>query len=164
MFHVDLSSPPVNKKEVPVVPVPLFVRFYVAAAIAVGLQAAGCFEFFDSVGFLPGEVGVFAAKVTVGCRLLVDGAAQVQVADDGARAQVEGLLDGLDDLVLGDMRGAKGVDHDRQRLGHADGVGQLDFAAVGQAGGDHVLGDQRAAYAAERSTLVQSLPLKAPPP
>lgn len=41
------------------------------------LQAAGCFEFFDSVGILPGEVGVFAAKVAVGCRLFVDGATQV---------------------------------------------------------------------------------------
>ena len=41
------------------------------------LQSAGCFEFFDSVGFFPGEVGVFAAEVTVGCRLFVDGATQV---------------------------------------------------------------------------------------
>ena len=39
------------------------------------------------------------------------------------------------------MRGTEGVDHDRQRLGNADGVGQLDFAAVGQTGGDHVLCD-----------------------
>lgn len=38
------------------------------------LQATGCFEFFDSVGVLPGKVGVFAAKVAVGCCLLVDGA------------------------------------------------------------------------------------------
>ena len=105
------------------------------------LQSAGCFEFFDSVGLLPGEVGVFSAEVTVGCRLFVDGATQVQVADDCARAQVEGLFHGFNDFVLGNMCGAKGVDHDRQWLGNADGVGQLDFAAVGQTGGDHVLGD-----------------------
>ena|GEM_PF-4663297 len=55
----------------------LLVHRYVAAAFAVGLQAAGCFELFDSVGFFPGEVGVFAAEVTVGCRLFVDGATQV---------------------------------------------------------------------------------------
>ena len=48
-----------------------------AAAFDAGLQAAGCFEFFDSVGLLPGEVVVFSAKVTVGCRLFVDGATQV---------------------------------------------------------------------------------------
>ena len=76
------------------------------------LQAAGCFEFFDSVGFFPGEVGVFSAEVTVGCRLFVDGAAQVQVADDCARAQVEGLLYGFNDLILGNMCGTEGVDHD----------------------------------------------------
>ena len=41
------------------------------------LQPAGCFEFFDSIGYLPGEVGVFSAEVTVGCCFLVDGATQV---------------------------------------------------------------------------------------
>ncbi len=30
---------------------------------------------------------------------------------------------------------------DRDRLGHADGVGELDFSARGQAGSNHVLGD-----------------------
>ena len=53
------------------------VRFNLAVAFLVSLQATGCFEFFDSIGFLPGEVGVFAAEVTVGCRLFVDGATQV---------------------------------------------------------------------------------------
>ena len=51
--------------------------FYLAVAFLVSLQATGCFEFFDSVGLLPGKVGVFAAEVTVGCRLFVDGATQV---------------------------------------------------------------------------------------
>ncbi len=61
----------------PLEPVLLLVRCFFAVAFAVSLQAAGCFEFFDSVGFFPGEVGVFAAEVTVGCRLFVDGATQV---------------------------------------------------------------------------------------
>ena len=64
----------INKKKYRLGPVLLLVHRYVAAAFAVGLQAAGCFEFFDSIGFLPGEVGVFAAEVAVGCRLFVDGA------------------------------------------------------------------------------------------
>ena len=33
------------------------------------------------------------------------------------------------------------VDIDRQRLGHADRIGELDGAAPGEAGGNHVLGE-----------------------
>ena len=77
LFHVPgrlIFTTVYIKMEYRLEPVLLLVRFYLAVAFLVSLQAAGCFEFFDSVGFLPGEVGVFAAKVTVGCRLLVDGA------------------------------------------------------------------------------------------
>ena len=45
------------------------------------------------------------------------------------------------DLRVGDLAGALGVDVDAHRLGDADGVGELHFAALGQAGGDDVLGD-----------------------
>ena len=38
------------------------------------------------------------------------------------------------------LAGALGVDVHADRLGDADGVGQLHFAAIGQAGGDDVLG------------------------
>ena len=65
------------KKEVPVGAGTSFGALFLAVAFRVTLQAAGCFEFFGSVGLLPGEVGVFAAEVTVGCRLFVDGATQV---------------------------------------------------------------------------------------
>ena len=65
------------KKKYRLGPVLLLVRCYLAVAFLVSLQAAGCLEFFGSVGLLPGEVGVFAAEVTVGCRLFVDGATQV---------------------------------------------------------------------------------------
>ena len=51
--------------------------FYLAVAFLVSLQATGCFEFFDSVGLLPGKVGVFSAEVAVGCRLFVDRSTQV---------------------------------------------------------------------------------------
>ncbi len=40
-----------------------------------------------------------------------------------------------------DLAGAVGVDQDAHRLGNADGIGQLDLAAIGQSGGDDVLGD-----------------------
>lgn len=77
MSQVGLSSPPFKKKKYRLESVLLLVHRYVVAAFAVSLQAAGCFEFFDTVGLLPGEVGVFSAEVTVDCRLFVDGATQV---------------------------------------------------------------------------------------
>ena len=80
LFHVPgglIFTTVYIKKKYRLGPVLLLVRCFLAAAFAVGLQAAGCFEFFDSIGFLPGEVGVFAAEVTVGCCFLVDGATQV---------------------------------------------------------------------------------------
>ena len=40
-----------------------------------------------------------------------------------------------------DLAGAVEIDIDRQRLRDADGVGELDRAAVGEAGGDDVLGE-----------------------
>ena len=80
LFHVPgrlIYTTGFIKKKYRLGPVLLLVRCYLAAAFLVSLQAAGCFEFFDSVDFFPGEVGVFAAEVTVGCRLFVDGATQV---------------------------------------------------------------------------------------
>ena len=41
----------------------------------------------------------------------------------------------------GTLAGAVGVDADADRIGHADRVGDLHFAFVGQARGDDVLGD-----------------------
>ena len=40
-----------------------------------------------------------------------------------------------------DFAGAEGIHHDGNRLGYADGVGQLHFGARGQTGRDDVLGD-----------------------
>ena len=47
---------------------------------------------------------------------------------------------GLGDLGGVDRVGAERLDQERDRVGHADGVGDLDLAAPGGAGGDHVLG------------------------
>ena len=77
LAYRDVFTTVYIKKKYRLEPVLLLVRCFLAVAFAVSLQAAGCFEFFDSVGFFPGEVGVFAAEVTVGCRLFVDGATQV---------------------------------------------------------------------------------------
>ncbi len=62
---------------------------------------------------------------------------------DAARGQTAELFDLADrvlDLVVADGAGAVGVDVERQRLRHADRIGQLDRAALGEAGGDDVLG------------------------
>ena len=60
---------------------------------------------------------------------------------DAARRQVHHLAQRLLELGLVDLAGAVQVDIDRQRLGDADGVGELDRAAVGEAGRDDVLGE-----------------------
>ena len=45
------------------------------------------------------------------------------------------------DAALGDLARAVGLDVHRNRLGHADRVGELDQRALREAGGDDVLGD-----------------------
>ena len=69
--------------------------------------------------------------------------------------------DELLDLVLGDLGRAERIDHERDGLGDADGVGQLDFDLVGQAGGDEVLGDVAGHVGAGAVDLGGVLPRKA---
>ena len=66
---------------------------------------------------------------------------QPQVLAKGARAQVEVLADERLDLRAADLLGPERLDHHRHRMRDADRVGDLDLAALGQAGGDDVLGD-----------------------
>lgn len=64
------------------------------------------------------------------------------MAANARRRQVHILADRSFDLVFRNtLAGAMQVDIDRQRLSDADGVGELDRAAVGKAGGDDVLGE-----------------------
>ena len=65
---------------------------------------------------------------------------QLQVLAKSAGAQVEVLVHELEDLRPADLLGAERLDHHRHRVGDADRVGHLDLDAVGQAGGDQVLG------------------------
>src|SRR5947207_14023753 len=84
-------------------------------------------EVVELVGDLPGELLVAAAEVTVGGGALVDRPAQVEVADDGRRPEVEDVLDSLLDLGGIDGLGAERLDHDRDGPGHAEGVADLDL-------------------------------------
>src|SRR5438270_4583202 len=79
--------------------------------------------------------------MAVGCRLLVDRAAQLELPDDLQRAQIEVLVDQLLDSGHRDALGTEGLYENRYRLAHSDGVGDLDLAVAGQPGGHHVLGD-----------------------
>ena len=87
----------------------------------------------------PRQVDIGAAEVAVSSRLLVDWAAQVKHLDDASRTQVKVAADDLLNLLLCDLVGAKGIDHDGYRISDADGVGQLHLALVGQACSDDVL-------------------------
>src|SRR6185312_5985219 len=93
------------------------------------------------VRLLPGELLLAAAEVTVRRRLLVDRAEQVELADERARTAIEVLADEALDRALRDRPRAEGLHVDRDRLRHADGVGELHFATARQLGRDDVLGD-----------------------
>ena len=110
-------------------------------ALGHGHRAGGLAQRLGLVGPLPGELGLGAAEVAAAGGLAVDRPAQVEVLDDPRGGQREVPADQLGDLVVGDLAGALGVDVDAHGLGDADGVGELHLAAVGQAGGDDVLGD-----------------------
>jgi hypothetical protein len=60
---------------------------------------------------------------------------------DAARGEIHDLGHRLLDRGLGHLAGAEGVGVDRERPRHANGVGKLEDAALGEAGGDDVLGE-----------------------
>src|SRR5438552_2685408 len=93
-------------------------------------EAEGALDVVDLGGALPGELLLGAPEVAVGGRALVDGLAQVEVADDRRRPQVDDLLHGAADLQRVDGLSAEGLHHHRYRPGDADCVGHLDLAAA----------------------------------
>ena len=121
----------------------IFPRLNILALIAGGgLQRR--LECGDLVRLLPRERA--AAEVAVGRGVAVAPAlwrGQLEVADQRVRAEVEHLAgeEQLLDLLVGDaVVRAERLDADGDGLVHADGVGHLYLAAVGEAGGDDVLG------------------------
>src|SRR6266540_414034 len=95
-------------------------------------------ELVGAVGRLPGEL--LAAEVTVGRRLLVDRPAEVELADDRGRPEVERVPHEADDPLRVDPLGAERVNGQRDGMGGADGVGHLELEPVGEARGHQVLG------------------------
>src|SRR5258706_3972091 len=90
---------------------------------------------------LPGEVAVVAAEVAVRRGLHVDRAAQIEIAQDRGRAQVEMLADERLDLRHRDLLRAERLDENRHRMRDADRVRDLDLATLGEARCDDVLRD-----------------------
>ena len=79
--------------------------------------------------------------MAVSSQLAVDGPAQIQVTDDGCRGQIKYFAHSGFQFVVLDGAGTKGINHDGNGLGNADSVSQLNFALIGQAGSDNVLGN-----------------------
>src|SRR4051812_26309696 len=92
-----------------------------------------CLQVVDLAQLFPRQVDVGAAEVPVGGGRCVDRTQQVQVADDRAGPQVEHLVDSLLDVRGVDSLGAEGLDEQPDRGGFADGIGDLNLDALGQA-------------------------------
>ena len=78
--------------------------------------------------------------MTVGRSLCVNGPAQVEPLDDAPRGEVEHRPHRRLEQDFVHRGGALRVHQQAHRRAHANGVGQLQDAAPGQAGGDDVLG------------------------
>ena len=81
------------------------------------------------LGLLPCVVGV--AEVAVRCRATVDRLLQVELLHDDTGPEIPVLADDLDELDVRLLACAVCVDEDRQGLGDADGVGELDERTAG---------------------------------
>src|ERR1035437_5681533 len=93
------------------------------------------------VGGLPGALWLAAAEVAIGCGLLVARAGPVHAFDNPLRREREVLANQLGQLGLANPAGAEGLNANADRIGNANGVSQLNFCPLGQAGGNDVFGD-----------------------
>ncbi len=118
----------------------------------------------DAVSLLPRYAEVLATHVAISGELAVDGAAQIEVADDGCRAQVEDLLDGLFELTVIDLAGAERLNEHAHGMRNADGVGKLHLALFSKTGSHDVLSDIARGVSGTAVDLRRSLPENAPPP
>ncbi len=79
--------------------------------------------------------------MTVRRRRAVDRTLEPQMIDQRGGLEREDLTHSGGQLLVRDVAGAEGVDHDADRLGDADGVGDLDKRAAGVPSGHDVLRD-----------------------
>ena len=93
----------------------------------------------ELLGLLPGEILVGEVTVLGGC--VVDGVGEVQLLDDDTGTEIKVLVDDLNKLLRGLVRGAVCLNEEGQRLSYTNGVGKLDQCAASQLGVDERLGD-----------------------
>src|ERR1700704_6038298 len=101
-------------------------------------------DVLHQIRLLPGEAAVLvrcAAEMTIGGGAPIDRPVQLERAANVGRCEAEDVGQDLLELFLVDLAGSVGIDQDRHRVGNADGIGDLDGAALGDAGRDHVLGE-----------------------
>src|SRR6185437_15641488 len=89
-------------------------------------------QLVDQVEPLPGEAAIGFGRATempIGRGARIDRLVEAEMGADAARREIEQLLQHARQLVLIDAAGIAGVDVDRERLRHADRIGDLDGAA-----------------------------------
>ena len=91
---------------------------------------------------LPSEVWVLAAEMTERSCLLVNGSLQVELLDDVARSEVEVFPYNSHDVLISATVFSRsvGVDMDREGIGEADSVRDLEESSVAEASSDQGLG------------------------
>ena len=95
-------------------------------------------QFFRNIGLLPRTVS--NTEMAFACGGGIDGPAQIQLADDAAGGQVADLTQQLGHLLVGNLAGTVGVNADRNRLCHTDGIGQLHLNLISQTCSHQILG------------------------
>src|ERR1700691_5443459 len=93
------------------------------------------------VGTLPGELLFLTAKMAVGRRFLINRPCEVQHLAQSEGGEIEMRAHDLRQARVRHFPGAESLHHDRGRFGDADGVGDLDFAALRESRRHDVLGD-----------------------
>src|SRR5215204_7383041 len=86
------------------------------------LEAGGATEIISQRGLLPGEPWLAASEVAVGGGPPKDGVAQLQIADDGPRPEVEMFLHQRPERSRVSPCCAERLHHHAHRMGHPDRV------------------------------------------
>ena len=81
------------------------------------------------------------AEVAVVSCFRVNGATEAKVANDFGGTEIKGLVYGFLDSFEANFFSIEGIEADGDGMGMANGVGELDFHTIGEAGGDNVLGN-----------------------
>src|SRR5262249_46631952 len=113
------------------------------APASTGLGHRGS-DVLHQIGFLPGETAVLvwcSAEMAVSGGAAIDRPVELERAADVDRREPEDFGERFFELLLFALAGASHSAQRGQRVGAADGIGVLNGAAFGNAGGDDVLGE-----------------------